>query len=134
MGNVWAKIVSTLTGQTVGEILDYKIAKKRLVHERELEKLKGKIEYEKAKSERAARSEGFDHEWETMQIQNSGWKDEFVLIVLSIPMFFVFFPGTEVYVAQGFAALETTPEWYRWLVMTIYGATFGIRLWRRRAL
>jgi len=66
-----------------------------------------------------------------MSIANSGWKDEWVLIILSIPMILAFIPYTVKYVEAGFIALDGTPLWYRTTVMTIYLATFGIRLWRR---
>lgn len=128
---MWAKIIATLTGQTVESVVTYMTIKHQLKANIELEKLRGKAEWERAKSQRASESEGRDHEWELASIQNSGWKDEWVLIVLSIPMILVFVPWTQPTIMAGFAALETTPLWYRTTVMTIYLATFGLRLWRR---
>ncbi len=128
---MWAKIVATLTGQTVEAVLEYKQVKRQLAADIELEKLRGKAAYEAAKTKRASDSEGHDHEWEMASIKNSGWKDEWVLIVLSIPMILVFIPFTQTFIQTGFDALATTPVWYRTTVMTIYLATFGIRLWRR---
>jgi hypothetical protein len=129
---MWETIVGKLLGGFGEEVAGYYRDKQRLKHERELEQLRGKIAYEKAKSERAERSEGRDHEWEQLSIQNSGWKDEWVLVILSIPLVLVFIPFTQDTILQGFAALETTPEWFRWLIMLIYTAVFGIRLWRRK--
>ena len=128
---MWAKIIATLTGQTVESVLAYKRAKITLKANIELEKLKGKAAYEMAKTARAESSEGRDAAWESQSIANSGWKDEWVLIVLSIPMILVFVPWTQPTIIAGFAALDTTPLWYRVLVATIYLATFGIRMWRR---
>ena len=128
---MWAKIIATLTGQTVEAVLNYKQEKARLKGEIELEKLRGKAEYERAKSQRASESEGRDHEWELESIRNSGWKDEWVLVVLSIPMIGAFIPGIQPYITEGFASLETTPLWYRVTVGSIYLATFGLRMWRR---
>ena len=128
---MWAKIIATLTGQTVEAVLEYKAAKVRLKADIVLEKLRGKAAYEAAKTLRASESEGRDHEWELESIKNSGWKDEWVLIVLSIPMILVFIPWTQPTILAGFESLATTPIWYRTTVMTIYLATFGIRLWRR---
>jgi hypothetical protein len=128
---MWAKIIATLTGQTVEHVLAYMNAKRQLKATIELEKLKGKAEYERAKTQRASESEGRDHEWEMESIRNSGWKDEWVLIVLSIPMILAFVPATVVYVQMGFSALEQTPVWYRVIVASVYLATFGLRLWRR---
>jgi len=128
---MWAKIIATLTGQTVESVLAYKAAKATLKANIVLEKLKGKAAYERAKSERAENSEGRDHEWEMQSIANSGWKDEYVLIVLSIPMILSFIPYTQPFVVSGFVALDGTPLWYRTVVMSVYLATFGLRLWRR---
>jgi hypothetical protein len=79
-------------------------------------------------------SEGLhaDAAWEIEQIKNSGWKDEWVLIILSIPLVGCFLPGVNGYILAGFLTLETTPDWYRWLVMLIFTAIYGIRLWRRQ--
>lgn len=126
------KLLSWLTGAPVEQIGEYFRERQKLKHERELEVLRGKIAYEKAKTERAERSEGRDHEWELESIKNSGWKDEYVLIILSIPLVLVFIPFTQPMALDGFAALETTPDWYRWLIMLIFTATYGIRLWRRQ--
>lgn len=128
---MWAKIIATLTGQTVEAVLAYKAARAKAKADIELEKLRGKVAYEKAKTQRAENSEGRDHEWEMESIRNSGWKDEWVLVVLSIPMILSFVPYTVAYVNMGFAALEQTPVWYRVVVASVYLATFGLRLWRR---
>lgn len=110
------------------------LEKKRLKHELEITKVKGKIAYEVAKIDRAMRSEGLDQEWELESIKNSGYKDEWVLFLISIPMVLSFFPQTVVYVQMGFAALEQTPEWYQWLIMMILPAAYGIRTWKRNFL
>ena len=128
---MWAKIIATLTGQTVEAVLEYKGKTRQLKADIEMEKLRGKAAYEAAKTQRAENSEGRDHEWELASIKNSGWKDEWGLIVLSIPMILVFIPWTQPTIIAGFEALATTPVWYRTIVATIYLATFGIRLWRR---
>ena len=128
---MWAKLISTLTGQTVGAVLEYKAAKAKLKGEIALETLRGKAAWEAAKTQRASESEGYDHDWEMASINNSGWKDELVLIILSIPMITSFIPWTQAATQAGFDSLATTPLWYRTTVMSIYLATFGLRLWRR---
>ena len=102
-------------------------AKNRLV----LAKLESEIQAERSWAEWRTKNIDADAAWEQASIQNSGWKDEFVLLVLSIPMILVFLPVTAPAVLEGFRVLETTPEWYRWLAVMIYAATFGIRVWRR---
>jgi hypothetical protein len=129
---MWSSIVGALLGKVAPKVADYYIQKQTLKQEVELEVLRGKAAYEQAKTQRASESEGRDHDWEIESIRNSGWKDELVIIVLTIPMCFVFIPGLAPYVLEGFRVLETTPDWYRWLILMIYAATFGIRVWRRK--
>jgi len=63
---------------------------------------------------------------------DSGWKDEFVLLLISIPMVLSFIPATVTYVENGFKALALTPDWYQWLILSIFAAVYGIRVWRRK--
>lgn len=128
---LWDSIVGNLLGKVAPKVADYYIQKAELKHEREMEKIRGKIEYERAKTERAEQSEGRDHEWELLSIRNSGWKDEWVLILLSIPLVLSFIPRTQPYVSSGFEALNNTPQWYQWLTMIVFAAIYGVRLWRR---
>ncbi len=128
---LWESIVGSLVGKVAPKVAEYYIKKTELKATVELEKLKGKIAWEQALTRRASESEGRDHEWEIESIRNSGWKDEWVLIMLSIPMVMSFIPGLVVYVNMGFAALAMTPEWYRWMILMIFGAIYGIRVWRR---
>ncbi len=128
---MWNSIVGALLGKVAPKVADYYMQKQQLKADIELEILKGKAAYEAAKTQRASESEGHDHEWELASIANSGWKDEWVLVILSIPMVCVFVPFLTDDIQAGFDALATTPLWYRTTVMTIYLATFGIRLWRR---
>ncbi len=73
-----------------------------------------------------------DATWELEQIRASGWKDEYVLIVLSIPLIGCFIPGFDTYILRGFHVLGTTPTWYQFMIPMIFGAVFGIRMWRRQ--
>ena len=131
---IWDAIVGGLLKTVAPKVAEHYTKKMELKHNLEMEVLKGKAAWEQAKTQRASESEGRDHDWEVESIRNSGWKDEWVLILLSIPLILVFFPydwGAPA-VLSGFAVLETTPDWYRWLVMMIYAAIFGIRIWRRK--
>jgi hypothetical protein len=129
---MWEAIVGKLLGGFGEEVAGYYRDRQKLKHEIKLETLRGKIMYERAKSDRAEASEGRDAEWEKMSIQNSGWKDEWVLVLLSIPLVLVFVPQTQPIVLEGFSTLDQTPEWYRWLTVMIFAAIYGIRVWRRK--
>lgn len=128
---MWSSIVSALLGKVAPQVAEYYIQKQELKHNLRLKKIEGQIAIEQAKIKRISESEGRDHEWELESIRNSGWKDEWVLIMLSIPLVLSFLPFTVAYVQMGFSALAMTPEWYRWLIMLIFTAIYGIRVWRR---
>jgi len=70
-------------------------------------------------------------EMEFARQASSSWKDEYTLIVCSIPAVLAFIPGCDEIVSKGFDALEKTPSWYQLLLLTLFFATVGIRYWRR---
>lgn len=73
----------------------------------------------------------------TENMANS-WKDEFVLIMFSVPVIMCFIPTFDVYVKAGFEALKDTPIWYQviFVVMclTIYGHRKLARMFAGRFL
>lgn len=68
-------------------------------------------------------------DWEKIMASNMGqsWKDEWILILWSIPMILCFVPNFSEFVFAGFSALEQTPEWYRIAWGVIISASFGYR-------
>ena len=89
----------------------------------------GRIAIQRAKvksiNKQAEAGQKIDAEWEVAQIKNSGWKDEWVLILFSIPAVICFvYPDA---VMAGFEALDATPGWYQYVFVTIALASFGIR-------
>lgn len=126
------KLLGALLGAPAEAVADYFKERQRLKSELKLKKLEGKVKIEQAKAEMEVRKLEADNAWELAQIANSGWKDEWVLILLSIPLVLVFIPELAPYIQQGFDVLATTPEWYRWLIMAIFTAIYGIRVWRRK--
>jgi len=129
---MWSSVVGALLGKVAPKVADYYIAKQEKKFELKLKKIDVAIAREEAKQKRISESEARDDGWERAQIANSGWKDEYVLIILSIPLVLSFIPWTVAYVQMGFAALAQTPEWYRWLILLIFTAIYGIRVWRRK--
>ena len=57
----------------------------------------------------------------------NSWKDEYLTIVLSIPIIMAFIPGLDTIVHNGFAQLEAMPEWYQLSLGAVIAASFGIR-------
>lgn len=80
-----------------------------------------------AKIERLSTGQKADIAWENLSVTNSGWKDEWFTIVLSIPAILVFMPGMVDTVLQGFRALQECPDWYQWMLGIAVGSAFGYR-------
>lgn len=95
--------------------------------------LEGQVEKTKAKAKAEAQvmvqSSKSIADWETLQARNAGqsWKDEYLVILFSIPLILAFIPSTVPFVMEGFAALEQMPDWYKYSLSVIVGASFGVR-------
>jgi len=72
-------------------------------------------------------SQDADIAWERTSLENAGWKDEFLLIVFSIPVIMCFIPGMDVYVSKGFDALDKTPQWFQWSYMVMVASSYGYK-------
>ena len=68
-------------------------------------------------------------DWEKIMAQGSqsSWKDEWLVILFSIPLILAFIPGMEEVVANGFSQLEAMPQWYQYSIGVIVAASFGVR-------
>lgn len=130
---MFGSIVAGILGKLMPEVGQYFIRKQELKAELQIKKLETKIAAENLLAQRVENSEARDHDWELLSLQahTSGWKDEWVLILVSIPMILSFFPGSVAYVQMGFSALENTPSWYQLLILVIMFAVYGVRFWRR---
>ena len=125
-------ILGSVLGDLGGKVVEAIDSRGQRKHEQkvqalELEKLRHSKQIELIQT-----GQQLDNAWELEQIKNSGWKDEFVLLLLSIPLVMSFIPEMQPYVVEGFAALSTTPEWYQWLILAVFTAVYGIRVWRRK--
>tara|TARA_Y100000996_G_C22520963_1_gene642432 strand:- start:475 stop:858 length:384 start_codon:yes stop_codon:yes gene_type:complete len=123
-----ADIVGSLGGKVV-ETIDNRGKRK---HENKMKEMEIEEMRHKKQLEMVMRGQEMDNSWELEQIKNSGWKDEFVLLLLSIPLILSFIPQTVGYVEAGFEALSKTPQWYQWLILAVFAAIYGIRIWRRK--
>ncbi|CAH9015813.1 putative Protein of unknown function (DUF3154) [Vibrio phage 275E43-1] len=91
--------------------------------------LEGKQKTQAAKQEKEMQIINNAASWDEIQAKGSqtSWKDEYLTIVLSIPLIMCFIPEMNEYVESGFKALEGTPEWYQYLVGVVVAASFGIK-------
>jgi len=99
----------------------------------------GKVAVSKAKAE--ARLEATRAETEVMKkvtageldwnqtmakASNTSWKDEWLTILVSIPLILAF-TGYEDVVTRGFTALESMPTFYKTAVGVVFAASFGVQ-------
>ena len=59
----------------------------------------------------------------------NSWKDEYLVILFSIPLILAFLPfeWANVAVAKGFAALDSMPKWYSYTLGVIVASSFAVR-------
>ena len=68
-----------------------------------------------------------DWDIEMARASSSSWKDEWLVVLFSIPLILAFIPGMEEVVSNGFAQLQAMPEWYQYSLGVIVAASFGVR-------
>lgn len=129
---MWDKVLGVLTGipQALADVYNKRQELADKKHQRQVE-LEDALH--KRKVELISQGLAADANWEMEFARQaaSSWKDEYTLIVISIPAILCFIPGLDVYVKDGFAALEQTPVWYQIAFLSLFLATVGIRYWRR---
>jgi hypothetical protein len=131
-----AGILDIIKGVTQGlaaPVVDYMKARQELRHQER----KQKAEYAEAVHQRKVElvkmglTADMNWEMEFARQAETSWKDEYTLIVVSIPAVMAFIPSGAKYVRDGFEALQGTPLWYQGLLLSMFLATVGIRYWRR---
>ncbi|MGY5617277.1 hypothetical protein ACXHQ9_09110 [Vibrio cincinnatiensis] len=71
---------------------------------------------------------------DAISLQSRGWKDEYLLLITTIPVLLAFVPDLAPYVKQGFDVLkDSVPEYYWYALAMIYIDTFGFRRMMRVA-
>jgi hypothetical protein len=68
--------------------------------------------------------------WEQSAVDQmkGSWKDEFVLLALMIPAICVFIGPLRPHIREGFAVLETLPEYYTHLLYLACSVSLGVRV------
>ena len=75
-----------------------------------------------------AKAEG-DINWDIEQAKasNASWKDEYLCVLVSIPLICAWIPGLENHIQRGFEVLERMPQWYQAILLLAFSASFGYR-------
>ena len=100
--------------------------------ENKIEKTKAegvvKVETAKAKAAVARKVAAGELEWNAAMAEasNNSWKDEWLTILVSVPLVLAF-TGHEDVVKRGFDALEAMPSFYKSAVAVVFAASFGVQ-------
>ena len=91
-------------------------------------KSEANLEITKARAEIAKKVAAGELEWNQAMAEASAssWKDEWLTILVSIPLVLAF-TGNEDVVMKGFTALEQMPDFYKTAVGVVFAASFGIQ-------
>ncbi|WP_461209932.1 hypothetical protein [Desulfocurvus sp. DL9XJH121] len=68
-----------------------------------------------------------DWDQEALRQSQFSWKDEYLLILFTLPVICAFIPGLAGYVERGFEVISGMPVWYRWCLLGMVAAAFGLR-------
>lgn len=117
-----------LIGELFGIARDYLEGRRKIKQAR----LEGELRITEAKSAAVVRlaetGQQIDANWEKLSIENSSWKDEWFVLLLSIPMILCFIPGGADVVAAGFKSLQdNTPDWYQYAFLVAVASSFGFK-------
>lgn len=130
-------IITKVLGGLAGPVVDYFKQRAEIKSKERLRKMELDDALQARKLELISQGLTADMNWEmefARQAEHS-WKDEYTLIVISIPAVLCFIKNQYVdgpaIVAAGFGALAQTPLWYQAIFGIMFCATVGVRWWRR---
>lgn len=115
----WLKLLVAPVASVVNGIGDRWLKKKELEEARHIKTLEG--------VQQAEASE-FLADMKRTEDLSTSWKDEYITLVISIPLVLCFIPGATQIVQDGFAALDLTPDWYQYLVVAVFSVGAGVPL------
>jgi hypothetical protein len=89
---------------------------------------KAKLVQVEAKAEISRKVAAGELEWNNTMAEasNNSWKDEWLTILVSIPLILAF-AGKEDVVTRGFEDLELMPDFYKTAVGVVFAASFGVQ-------
>jgi len=119
----------TIIGQAVGSLFNMGTEYVKASQARKTTRLNNELGIQDAKTKAAIKkiltSQEGDIAWDNTSLKQSGWKDEFLLILYSIPLILCFVPSLSDYVREGFTILKETPEWYQYSLGLMVASSFG---------
>ena len=68
-----------------------------------------------------------EYDTEAQRQMQYSWKDEYLLVVLTLPFIGSFIPVVQDYIITGWEYVSKAPEWYQAAFIGVTIATFGLR-------
>jgi len=121
MWNILGGLISPLTG-LISNYQTNKAKKQERKDRLEEAKVQGEID----RINKVTSGE-IDYDVEAQRQMEKSWKDEYLVLLLSMPFIGSFLPQVQDYVIVGWGYLAKAPEWYQWCFMGVIIATFGLR-------
>jgi|TARA_S200002703_G_scaffold147282_1_gene142987 hypothetical protein len=90
--------------------------------------MESRVAKQKAKTAIAEKVAAGEADWNQVWATGaqSSWKDEWLTLLVSLPLLMAFF-GYEEQVQRGFQALEAMPDYYKTAVGVVFAASFGVQ-------
>ncbi|PKF50558.1 hypothetical protein AT251_10495 [Enterovibrio nigricans] len=124
-------LITSVLGMVGGYVKDRQTIKAR--QQERQDKLEEAITV--AQTQRIVQGDTNAAELDRLSITQRGWKDEYLLILTTLPIMLAFVPSLAPYVGEGFKALaDNVPEYYWYALAMIYIDTFGFRRMLRVAI
>lgn len=109
------------------------IEARKVKQEKQLEIDLKKIENQ-GKLDIAGQKATTDYDIEALKQQKNSWKDEYLTLIMSLPIILSFVPVVQENIATGWEYVALAPDWYVLSFLGIVAATFGLRwLFQRQA-
>jgi hypothetical protein len=127
---MWSTLIGWAIGPLFGKVTDLLTNYSERATKRAEAKLEVELATARAEAEIALKRASNDIDWEHKMADASdrSWKDEFVLVLFSIPLIGAFVPGLQDYVAKGFQFLDqNAPDWFVQTWGVIIAATYGMK-------
>ena len=129
---MWSTIGEGLLGIVKG-IFDHQAKVAEAKTQLKIAKFESRARIEEAKAQAAItmaqKAQDHEHEWERIMasMTEKSWKDEYILLLFSVPLWMSFIPPLAPFVSAGFAELEVAPDWYLQVVLAGAAVAYGLR-------
>jgi len=144
----WSQLISGLFSVISAPLKEWQVRKtKKIEHQAKIMELEieERVSISQAKVELAKQGMVIESDWDAraQESQKNSWKDEFVLIIFSLPFILSFVPA---YIAtvqvvnnnkdvkyigeairESWLNVSLAPDWYQWLLIGIVSGIYGLR-------